>query len=201
MIPSEFLQHLHLAFASAADCGSWQARVAADGLGAAQVTDQDNLWPLVLAVPLTAARESARVSLQHLLVQWRNQASRHAFASADSLPVLFAVQLHGFGPRGNKLRVPVHWGAAVYLRVFTDSNLRTTSQRYIIDAVVFHLGESVHRGHYRAVFSSEGRVRFITDDNVQTCEPIPAEIETAQQNSYILFLRRDDSAEPACPRR
>lgn len=141
------------------------------------VTDQGSLWPLVLA------------------------ASRHAFASADSLPVLFAVQIHRFGPEGNKLSNPVQWGAAVYMPTFTDSGIRTTSKRYVVDSVIFHLGESVHHGHYRVVFSSEGSAKFITDDNTSTCPIALGEIETAQKNSYIFFLRRDDSTMSASPRR
>ena len=198
---SEFLQHLHRAFASATDCGFWQARLSTAETDVAQVTDQGSLWPLVLAVPLNAARGARQASLQHLLVQWRNQASRHAFASADSLPVLFAVQIHRFGPNGSKLLNPVQWGAAVYVPAFTDNGVHTTSQRYIVDSVIFHLGESVHQGHYRVVFSSEGSAKFITDDNKHTCPVASGEVETAQKNSYIFFLRRDDAARSDRPRR
>ena len=83
----------------------------------------------------------------------------------------------------------------MYVPAFTGEGLHTTSSRYIIDAVVFHLGESVHRGHYRTVLASEGAIRHITEDGIPAYEPTETEVRTAQQNSYLFFLRRADNSE------
>ena len=192
---SELLHHLYHAFTPASERQVWHARVeiAADEATTTQVMDRGHLWPMMIAVPLNASGDQSSISLQSLIVQWRNQASRHAVDSASHMPILLPVQIHRFRADGSKLHTPLQWGEAVYVPAFTGDGLHTTSSRYIVDAVVFHLGESVHQGHYRAVLASEGAIRYITEDGITAYEPTEAEVRTAQQNSYLFFLRRADS--------
>ena len=114
------------------------------------------------------------------------QAATHAVA----LPELALLQVCRFRPDGTKDFTPIKQSEAVYIPFYTGSGLNTSSARYTITAVVYHLGQSPLSGHYRSALIAQGRMCYHTDDNVA------AEVHTAElasqveQNSFLYFLRK-----------
>ena len=151
---AEFAQFLGAATAPASAEGVWQSRIAvqltpsqpAASQCPAEVAEHGQMWPLSLAA--APPPEGSEISLQALVIQWRNQAHRHA---AVSLPRLLIIQIGRFSPVGLKLRFAVRPSHRVYVPVFLDDTLRTTSAGYDLAAVVCHLGPSRSSGHYRSV--------------------------------------------------
>ena len=113
---AEFLQHLAPALHSSTSLG-WEARLGVDGEAFAQVVDQGQLFPLVLHSALDPALQSRNtpVSLQKLLISWRNQVHPHA---AVTEPEWLAVQLNRFGADGQKTFHPLSLHPTVYIPRF-----------------------------------------------------------------------------------
>ncbi|OLP82599.1 hypothetical protein AK812_SmicGene36740 [Symbiodinium microadriaticum] len=130
------------------------------------VLDQGTLWPLTVNTPLAA---------------------RHALLAE---PMWLPLQVSRFDARGRKTFDSVQISSAVYLPRFVDNTLHTTSTRYHITAVIFHLGDSPQRGHYRTAFYKDGRIVGMTDDNVQPIPASDADVELVQRNCYIFILRK-----------
>ena len=191
----EFLQFMASRIAVGHAFNRWHARQTVAS-GTAQVMDQGTLWPLTVTAPLVAPQHPASqdfptlsmpLSLQKLIIQWRNQASRHAMLSEpDWLPV----QVSRFDAQGRKVYTPVQTSAAVYIPSFVGATLQTTSTRYQLAATIFHLGDSLLQGHYRAALYESGQIVSITDDNVRAQPASEADVSMIQQNSYIFILRK-----------
>ena len=191
----EFLQFLapKLAITHAADC--WQAREITE-TSITQVMDQGTLWPLTLTAPLAAPLHHVSptppavdqpISLQRLVIMWRNQASRHAMLSE---PAWLPLQVCRFTPQGQKCHRPVQISDAVYLPSFVGHTLQTTSTRYQLTAIIYHLGISLLAGHYRAALCARGSIVSITDDGISAQPASEAEIQSVYRNSYIFILKR-----------
>ena len=86
--------------------------------------------------------------------------------------------------------------------LFTNPMLLQSSRvtvKYEVLAVVFHLGDEPHSGHYRTVLagvssgatgeSRDGCVFYLSDDNVPLCESTALEPEV-NHNGYLIRLRR-----------
>ena len=185
----EFLQHISTTLLSALARGAWESRQLLAPNSPAQVADQGNMWPLILPAGLAAVQSSVShpISLQKLLIDWRCQAAVHA---ATSLPELAILQISRFRPDGSKDHTPVKLSEAVYIPQFSTAGLATTSVRYVITAVIYHLGESLLRGHYRAALVEQGRLCHHTDDNVIPTPHRSSDTAVVEQNSYIYFLRK-----------
>ena len=184
----EFLQHISFSLLSQPARGSWEARQLIDPTAPAQVADQGNMWQLILPGGLSTMHASAgAVSLQTLLIAWRCQAAMHA---ATVLPELAILQISRFHPDGSKDPTHVRLSEAVYIPVFSNDGVTTTSARYIVTAVIYHLGGSLLRGHYRAALVEQGRLCYQTDDNISAISHQPSETAKVEQNSYIFFLRK-----------
>ena len=182
-----------LAMSHATDC--WQARQTT-AANATQVIDQGTLWPLTLTAPLAAPSHTISptqpdvdqpISLQRLVIMWRNQASRHAMLSE---PAWLPLQVCRFTPQGQKCHRPVQISEAVYLPSFVGGTLQTTSTRYQLTAIIFHLGPSLLAGHYRAALCARGSIVSITDDGISSQTASEAETQLVYRNSYIFILRR-----------
>ncbi|CAE7775227.1 unnamed protein product [Symbiodinium microadriaticum] len=161
-----------------------------------EVMDQGTLWPLTVTTPLIAMQPpdsqdtptlNVPISLQKLIIQWRNQASRHAMLSE---PNWLPVQVSRFDAQGRKVYAPVQVSAAVYIPSFVGDTLQTTPTRYQLAATIFHLGDSLLHGHYRTALYETGRIVSITDDNVRAQPASVADVNMVQQNSYIFILRK-----------
>ena len=191
----EFLQFIAPRLASTFSSDAWHARQLS-AIGETQVLDQGTLWPLTVNTPLAPQPQqpgpapnasSSPVSLQKLVIQWRNQAARHALLAE---PMWLPLQVSRFDAQGRKTFDSVQISSAVYLPRFVDNTLHTTSTRYHITAVIFHLGDSPQRGHYRTAFYKDGRIVGMTDDNVQPIPASDADVELVQRNCYIFILRK-----------
>ena len=97
----EFLYFLGEALTSGTGVGFWQARVET-GSRDAQVVDHGEMFPLILQQvgPQPHSVASRDISLQALIVAWRNQEARHA---ALTLPAVLPVQICRFDNRGHKI--------------------------------------------------------------------------------------------------
>ena len=112
-----FLQHLAPRLADNLENQRWQSRTqdGADPTRQARVSDQGTLWPLVLSASLPmlqAHLSNSPLSLQQLLIAWRDQAARHAILEP---PDLLAVQVNRFSPDGSKVHTPIRLSTAVYV--------------------------------------------------------------------------------------
>ena len=187
----EFLQHLAPRITDSAASQGWQSRTQAtsDPTQSAQVSDQGTLWPLVLAVslPELQALQSQPLSLQQLLIAWRNQAARHAILEA---PDILALQINRFHPDGSKVHTPIGLSTAVYIPQFSGEGLRTTSVRYVLEAVVYHLGPTMRSGYYRTALCVEGRILYVTDDAMPACSVQDQDVYTVRHNAYMFLLRK-----------
>ena len=184
----EFLQHISPSMFSEEQRGFWEARTLQQPSGLVQAEDQGTMWPLLLPTGLSSLQTGTSVvSPQKLVIAWRGQAATHA---AVALPELAVLQVCRFRPDGTKDFTPIKLSEAVYIPFYTGSGLNTSSARYTITAVVYHLGQSPLSGHYRSALIAQGRICYHTDDNVA------AEVHTAElasrveQNPYLYFLRK-----------
>ena len=187
---AEFLQFLSPALHSTAY--GWEAREGISGACFAEVVDQAQLCPLVMPIALDPAmhRRVDPVSLQTLFICWRNQASQHA---AVKLPPWFAVQLCRFDAAGHKVQHRISLHPHVYVPEFVGPGYLSTSRKYEITAVMYHLGNSKDSGHYRAALFSNGELRHVTDDGIAATEATEQDRDTVSRNAYVCFLRQMQS--------
>ena len=190
----EFVQflasHLHVDHARY----EWQAREEAPS-GQVIVRDRGCFWPLILSLPLKTDNPSqssqpshvAGISVQRLIIQWRNQPARHA---ACDLPPWLPLQVSRFNAAHEKITTPVHFSPAIYLPVFTGTSLQTTSVRYALHSVIFHIGRSKFSGHYRTALCQSGQLRFLTDDGVEATQASEHDRRSVEENAYILLFIR-----------
>ena len=161
----------------------------------AQVIDQGTLWPMTVAARLALHPSSAEApggflrptSLQSLIIQWRNQASRHAMTDT---PAWLVLQVSRFDDAGCKLGTPVSISDAVYIPYFTGDSLMTSSARYQVLAAVYHLGPSLLTGHYRAALCRAGVFQYVTDDGVSARATTDEDVQQIQSNAYLFFVRK-----------
>jgi len=191
----EFLYFLGEALTSGTGVGFWQARVET-GSRDAQVVDHGEMFPLILQQvgPQPHSVASRDISLQALIVAWRNQEARHA---ALTLPAVLPVQICRFDNRGHKIKFPVRFSAAVYMPFFPDSTACTASQRYRVAAVIYHIGDSRLHGHYRSALFWKGEVTHVTDDNTVPSQVSERDRNMIRDNAYIAVLCRDDEGDGA----
>ena len=190
----EFVQflasHLHADHARY----EWQAREEAP-TGQILVQDRGSFWSLILSLPLQPDNPSqtsqphhvAGISVQKLVIQWRNQPARHA---ACALPPWLPLQVSRFNAAHAKITTPVHFSQAIYLPVFTGDSLQTTSVRYALHSVIFHIGRSKFSGHYRTALCLHGQLRFLTDDGVAAAPASAHDCRLVEENAYILLFIR-----------
>ena len=120
---AEFLQFFETAFRPDSQPSQWQARTLPSDSFRAEVADQGHLWPLTLPailepVALSQGSQSAAtrpVTLQGLVIMWRNQAQVHALVTQ---PTVVPLQLNRFNDLGHKILHKVSLSPSVYLPVF-----------------------------------------------------------------------------------
>ena len=147
------------------------------------------MWPLHLSV---AHASAPRLSLQKLVVAWRNQAQRHALVTA---PEVLVAQVGRFGDDGCKLQFRIQSSRTVYIPSFTGSGLHTTSHAYTVEAIVFHLGPSRDSGHYRTALLQQGNLYRLTDDGSLPAAVQDTDVAVVEHNAYLYFLRKHHSLE------
>ena len=185
----EFLNFLAPAISPSCVACRWQRRRSSLLLHSeahtAQVVDQGGLWPLYLheAIPFT----NPPISLQKLVITWRNQAERHAL---ERTPDLLVLQVNRFGTEGRKVLAPLGISTSIYIPVFRGSSIGTTSQRYVLQAIVYHLGPDMQAGHYRTALCSRGFISHVTDDATPVQEATRSDHESVKHNSCLFFLKK-----------
>ena len=194
---AEFLMHLEHALHSDYQMGYWQARLSRD-LHHTQVTDHGKMWPMLLPSILRQAPEmhDSVHSVQSTIISWRNQAQRHA---AVSLPPVVPLQIGRFTVAGDKQPGNIILTPIIHMPLFAEADLRTTSSKYILPAVIYHLGPTRDSGHYRTLLCQAGRPYVVTDDNQYPVPASTADIEVAMNNSYILFYCKEDVVDYGLP--
>ena len=140
-----------------------------------------------IALDPACFRRVAPPSLQTLFIDWRNQASQHA---AVKLPTWLAVQLCRFDEEGRKVQHRLAMHPYVYVPEFVGPGLPCTSRRYILTAVVYHLGQSKTSGHYRAALFTDGVLSHVTDDGTVASEVTADDHEVVSRNAYVRFLKQ-----------
>ena len=61
--------------------------------------------------------------------------------------------------------------------------------KFLLSAVVVHLGSSPHQGHYRTLLVEEQGRAWLTDDGIAAQAPTRDQARLIQKNAYLLFLR------------
>ena len=108
------------------------------------------------------------------------------------LPPVVPLQISRFTSEGNKLRGRIVLTPIIHIPLFADSSTRTTSCKYQIHAVTYHLGPDIYSGHYRTLLFKQGAPCMVTDDNMFPAPVTAAGLEEAMNNSYLAFYCRCD---------
>ena len=191
---AEFLAFLGPALISERDQGTWEARLVVDtgpsDPPAFQAVDHGKMWPLVLPTALNPAlSEATRTewTRQALVIRWRNQVVQHA---AVITPPVLLLQFNRFDQDGQKVHHPIALSPTVFLPCFIGPSCNTTSVRYSLVAVQYHLGQTKLAGHYRVAYFSHGSPSHTTDDNRQTQACTSEDITVISKSAYNCFLVR-----------
>ena len=82
----------------------------------------------------------------------------------SKLPGMLALQIARFTDQGFKCagRVAPSWSFA--LPYFSDESINVDHALCQVTAIVYHLGDTILQGHYRAVLFEEGVPSYHTDD-------------------------------------
>ena len=180
---SEFLQFLQPGVFLAGEVGRWESRVQI-GDHLVQADDRGTTWPLPLSAALHPAADT---SLQHLIDSWGAQANLHA---VSKLPGMLALQIARFTDQGIKCtgKIVPPWSFA--LPYFPDNGINVAHALYQVTAIVYHLGDSILQGHYRAILFEEGVPCYHTDDGKKAVRLRPRDLSTVLSNAYLLFATK-----------
>ncbi|CAE7838992.1 ODA2 [Symbiodinium sp. CCMP2592] len=198
---SEFAEHALRRLRPETLQGSWSARREDPVI---RVLDCGDLWsPITLAIPPRAT------DLQECIQNWHGQSTIHAL-EGEAPVVMF--QLGRFHDTASTVITKncqsLKLLPQALLPVFSGG-LRTRWHAYTLSACIFHIGQSPHSGHYRAVLMgyavpgiSDGMTdagtgdaggtthQYVTDDDCSAIEVTPELQTLCEQNSYLLFYVR-----------
>ena len=185
----EFWLHLVNVARSPAFDGFWQARLT----NPPSLVDSGTLFhPLIL---------QPGSSLQSMIDDWHQQFAVHGLKeSVSALCVQFA--RYSRDGQKNQCCIDIQPGASVGMPVFCasgDVGVDTRRIAYRVVFIVFHLGLTVHSGHYQTALcvptardSGESAWGFkICNDNRQPRAASPRDLRTLAANSYLIGLLRE----------
>ena len=178
---SEFLQSLMQEVFQAGKVGTWESRLQVNSHSPAQAEDCGTTWPLPLSAALSPDVDS---SIQNLIDARSAQASPHALSS---LPAVLALQIARFTDQGDKCpgKVAPLWSFAMPFYRNDGVDLEHTSYR--VTAIIYHVGESILQGHYRAVLFEDGMPAHHTDDGRKAVKLRPRDFNFILCNCYVIF--------------
>ena len=169
--------------------GGWQSRLQEDGSDL--VVDSGTCFAPI-SIEVTGR------SLQHCIYDWHLQ---HSIQALSDSPQLLFLQLkrfretpHGTDKDFTAVQIPA--GELVRIPCFRNCHdVETSIAVFEVAGVVYHLGDSLLAGHYRAALSASARedgnlsVYHITDDNSSIVEhgSCSSDVDT---NGYVVGLRR-----------
>ena len=185
----EFWLHLVNVARSPAFDGFWEARLT----NPPSLVDSGTLFhPLIL---------QPGSSLQSMIDDWHQQFAVHGLKESVSA---LCVQLARYSRDGQKNQccIDIQPGASVGMPVFCasgDVGVDTRRIAYRVVFIVFHLGLTVHSGHYQTALcvptagdSGESAWGFkICNDNRQPRAASPRDLRTLAANSYLIGLLRE----------
>ena len=103
-------------------------------------------------------------------------------------PEWLAVQLNRVGADGQKTFHPLSLHPTVYIPRFVGRGTRSTSSRFLLVAIVYHLGATKLSGHYRTALLTDGSLRHVTDDNIVPQPVTNADISDISRKRIPLLL-------------
>ena len=178
---SEFLQSLTQEVFQAGKVGTWESRLQVDSHTSVQATDRGTTWPLPLSAALNPDADS---SIQNLIDAWSAQARPHALSS---LPSVLALQIARFTDHGDKCpgTISPDWSFAV--PYYRNDGIEVEPALYRVTAIIYHTGESILQGHYRAVLLEDGMPAHHTDDGRRAVKLRPRDLSLILRNCYVVF--------------
>ena len=117
-------------------------------------------------LPITLRLPDSATDLQTVINQWCLHGNSNALAYSDGLIVLQLLRFR----QGRKLQIPVRLPATVLLPAFAEG-ISTVWQPFQLVAFVVHEGQSLHRGHYRAMLRVG--VSWVYQDDNSLAMPSP----------------------------
>ena len=138
--------------------GTWESRIQVDNESPAQAEDCGTTWPLPLSAGLSPEADN---SIQSFIDPWSAQANPHTLSS---LPAVLALQIARFTDQGDKCpgKVVPLWSFA--MPYYRNEGVDLEHASYRVTAIIYHIGESILQGHYRAVLFEDGMPAHHTDD-------------------------------------
>ena len=148
--------------------GRWEARISNDDspLGFELRDSGDCYGPLVIDI--------AGPSLQHCLYHWHIHGQMHALTVPPTFLLLQLKRFHRETSGVSKDASPVSIQAGEVVRIpcfLNAQDFSTHIVQYEVRGVIFHIGQDLLSGHYRAALSSHASstvnrgIFFLTDDN------------------------------------
>ena len=139
---------------------------------------------------LLPIRLELRPDLQVSVDAWHR--SVHT-SSVDCAPELLYVQLARYDSSGNKLLHPVLLQPYQHIQFPCVQHGAVAPTTYQLQALIFHVGETIHSGHYRGAISAliRGAPCFgVTDDGKKTARAKTQELDQLSCGCYLLFFSR-----------
>ena len=125
--------------------------------------------------------------LQSIIEAWHGLPGTPTLAAGTTC---VALQLNRFRTQEGvvlKTQTPVTLPRTVHLPMWVEGSV--ASSRFLLSAVVFHLGSSPFRGHYRTLLVEKQGRAWLTEDGIAASPPNRSYVKTIQENAYLLFLR------------
>ena len=181
---SEFLQSLMQEVFQAGKVGTWESRIQVANHSPAQAEDCGTTWPLPLSAVLIPDADN---SIQSLVDAWSAQANPHALSS---LPAVLALQIARFTDQGYKCpgKLSPPWSFA--MAYYRNEGLEIEHTSYRITAIIYHIGESILQGHYRAVLFEDGMPAHHTDDGRKSTKLRSRDLNFILRNCYVIFATK-----------
>ena len=179
---AEFLNHFRQACALRHFQSTWHI-ITREGL-----LDSGSVCPLLLQCELEALPLTRGVCmLQSIIEAWHGLPGTPTLAAGTTC---VALQLNRFRTQEGvvlKTQTPVTLPRTVHLPMWVEGSV--ASSRFLLSAVVFHLGSSPFRGHYRTLLVEKQGRAWLTEDGIAASPPNRSYVKTIQENAYLLFLR------------
>ena len=170
--------------------GAWQSRFEAERL---HIKDQGHCWqPLFVRIPSTPA---SGCGLRDVMVNWcHGQEARHAFLTPPQCLCIGLSRFKQEAEKEIKLTTVVSLSDRVVhvvpLPVFDNKvDVEISTIPYEILGAIVHYGDTLQRGHYRALLRSNAHW-IITDDDCLSRPATESDISHLQSNWYLLWLKR-----------
>ncbi|CAE7214910.1 unnamed protein product [Symbiodinium sp. CCMP2592] len=137
----------------------WEARIGNDVAVASEVADRGNSRH---AITLDLPGQEGPYDLQILANAWHEQARTHAL-TGDATLLIF--RLARYRQEGDLVRnnCAVTWSSKVYVPVFDGQGNSSVAQKFAVQAVIMHHGNTLTCGHYTIMLHAPDSAFFCDD--------------------------------------